>query len=81
MNREILKDYTIDAIQALGGEASHIDIARYIWQCHENELRSSGDFFFRSQYDLRWAVTSLMAERIIEKIRRRNRYSLFSLVE
>ena len=80
MNRETLKDYTIDAIRDLGGEATHIDIARHVWRCHKNELRSSGDFFYRWQYDLRWAVTNLMRDGLIEKRGRRNRSSLFGLV-
>ena len=58
-DRESLKDWVYEALEANGGVASLIDVAKHIWKHHEAELRASGDLFFKWQYDMRWAATSL----------------------
>jgi len=37
----------------LKGETSIVRIAKHIWDCHEADLRASGDLFFTWQYDMR----------------------------
>ena len=54
-----LRAWIIEALEELGGEARQIDVAKVVWRRHENDLRESGDLFYRWQYDLRWAATSL----------------------
>ena len=54
-----LRDWLVDALQDNGGQASIVEVCRYIWHNHEDELRSSGDFFFTWQYEVRWAATEL----------------------
>ena len=59
MKREDLKSCVVEALNALGGKGTIVDVAREIWQRHEAELRLSGDLFFTWQYDSRWAKKSL----------------------
>ena len=53
-----LTSWTIAALRALGGSAHLIDVAKWIWANHEDELRGSGDLFYTWQYDVRWAATN-----------------------
>ena len=59
MKREDLKSCVVEALNAQAGKGTIVDVARKIWQCHEAELRLSGDLFFTWQYDSRWAKKSL----------------------
>ena len=51
--RQDLMDWVVDALRDSGGEASIVEIARYIWNHREDELRGSGNLFFTWQYDMR----------------------------
>ena len=57
--KEVLMTWVEDALRRSGGQATLLEIARIIWQIHEQELRSSGDLFYTWQYDMRWAATKL----------------------
>jgi uncharacterized protein YutE (UPF0331/DUF86 family) len=48
-----------EAITSLGGSASLVDVARYIWEHYEDRLRQSDDLFYTWQYDIRWAANQL----------------------
>ncbi|HEX5227610.1 MAG TPA: hypothetical protein VFW44_07860 [Bryobacteraceae bacterium] len=63
--RDDLKPWIKDALEASGGQASVIEVCRYVWHHHEAELRQGGDLFFTWQYDIRWAATKLRHEGII----------------
>jgi hypothetical protein len=54
-----LQDWVLDAVVAHGGKAKPIDVARHVWNHHNDELQASGDLFFTWQYDLRWAAQKL----------------------
>jgi hypothetical protein len=54
-----LGDWIVAALRAKGGSAGLVDICRYVWEHHEDELQRSGDLFFTWQYDIRWAATNL----------------------
>lgn len=41
------------------GPTNVIGVAKWIWQRHEMDLRSSGDLFYTWQYDIRWAAQKL----------------------
>ena len=53
--RMIMTDWVEEALRALGGSASILDIARHIWNNHETEIREAGDLLYEWQYELRWA--------------------------
>ena len=54
-----LDGWVHDALIALGGHGSIVDVCKYIWKNHERELRDSGDLFYKWQYDMRWAADHL----------------------
>jgi hypothetical protein len=58
-NKHDLPEWIVEALTAAGGSASLVNVCRHVWQHHEQELLSSGDFFFTWQYDIRWAATEL----------------------
>ena len=51
MNKRDLIDILYESIDSLGGSASIIDISKYIWINHEDELRDSCDMFYTWQYE------------------------------
>ncbi len=54
-----LQDWIVESLRRRGGEAHHIQVARDVWERHEDELRRSGDLFYTWQYELRWAAKKL----------------------
>jgi hypothetical protein len=54
-----------EALQSLGGKATVADVARHIWENHENDLRQSGDLLFTWQYDMRWAANRLRRSNVM----------------
>jgi hypothetical protein len=67
MRQAQLKKMLLDTLEDLGGEATLLEICRYIWDNYEGFLRSSGDEFYKWQYDIRWAATSLRKKGILEE--------------
>lgn len=55
----------MQALREQGREMSVVDVARHVWECHEAELRDSGDMFFTWQYDLRWAAQNLRDDGVL----------------
>ena len=53
--REDLADWVCQALHGLNGQATLVNVARHIWEHHEDELRRSGDLFYTWQYEMRWA--------------------------
>jgi hypothetical protein len=51
--------WVVEALRAKGGRATVVDLAKHIWQTHQEELRRAGDLFYTWQYDIRWAATKL----------------------
>lgn len=64
--RSSLKGWVIEALKANGGSATIPEVAKYIWDKHEIELRGSGELFYTWQYDMRWAANQLRAERKLQ---------------
>jgi hypothetical protein len=60
--KDDLTIWVAEAVHAHGGRVRLIDVARYIWKHHEDDLRESGDLFYTWQYDMRWAATALRHE-------------------
>jgi len=63
---DLLKTWVIEALEYYGGAATMIDISKHIWENHEDDLRSQGDMFYRWQYAMRWAGTSLRHDGVLE---------------
>lgn len=57
--RRDLDDWVLNALAALGGNGTIVDVCRWIWQSKRTELESSGDLLYTWQYDVRWAIKRL----------------------
>ena len=53
MQKSDLKPAVLAALNHLGGAGNVTEIARYIWENYETELRNGGDLFYTWQYDMR----------------------------
>jgi hypothetical protein len=71
MMREKLKEWILEAVSALGGEATIVDVAKYIWTHHQSDLEAAGDFFYIWQYEMRWAAQRLRDENLLALAPRR----------
>ena len=76
VTREDLKRWIAQAVGESGGEARFIDVAKWIWKNHESDLKSSGDMFFKWQYEMRWASQMLAKEGLLDKTSRRGYWKL-----
>ena len=54
-----LQGWVTDALTALGGSGTIVEVAEEIWRQHEDVLRGAGDLFYTWQYDIRWAAQAL----------------------
>jgi hypothetical protein len=61
----IMADWVVEALQALGGKAIILDIARHVWTRHEADIRDAGDLLYEWQYELRWAGDLLRRDGVI----------------
>ncbi len=57
--RDDMKDWVIKALTNLDGKGWPKDVAKYIWDHYEPELKKSGGLLYTWQYDVRWAAQSL----------------------
>ena len=65
-SRDDLKLWVYQALTVLG-PSTVPEVARYIWENHESELRASGDLFFTWQYAMRWEAQKLQNEGKLQK--------------
>lgn len=68
LNRNSMKGLVVEALKSLGGRGSIVEVARVIWEKHEADLRTSGDFFYKWQYDMRWAAGNLRESGIMKEV-------------
>jgi hypothetical protein len=59
VTREDMKDWVLEALRSLGGKGYPKDVAKYIWEHYEAELKRSGNILYTWQYDVRWAAQKL----------------------
>ncbi len=59
---EKLKTWIMIAVSDAGSPLSVVEVAKFIWEHHEAELRESGDLFYTWQYSMRWAAQELRKE-------------------
>ena len=57
--REDMKGWVIRALKSSGGKSWPKDVAKFIWDHYEPELKRSGSLLHTWQYDARWAAQSL----------------------
>jgi hypothetical protein len=66
--KQDLQDWVAEALSALGGSATLVDVAKKIWVVNEPELRLSGDLFYTWQYDMRWAANILRKKGVMKPV-------------
>ena len=54
-----MKEWVWRALDAKGGKAQIVDVAKHIWTHHQADLTASGKMLYTWQYDMRWAATQL----------------------
>lgn len=59
MTRYDLPDILFKSLKDMGGQASIIEVCKYVWEKYKTNLQDSGDLFYSWQYDIRWAATEL----------------------
>jgi hypothetical protein len=64
-SKKDLSKWLHEALLALAGRGGLAEVARYIWDHHELDLRASGTLFYTWQYDLRWAANRLRRAKIM----------------
>ncbi len=57
-----LTDWLFEALKSLGGRGSIVEVCKFVWDNHKEELEDSGDLFYTWQYDIRWAAWQLRKE-------------------
>lgn len=57
-----LREWVLRAVTELGGSATVVQVAEWIWWHHEQDLRAAGPLFYTWQYDMRWAAQTLRDE-------------------
>ena len=67
-SRADLMPWIVDGLMANGGRTHFVEIAKHIWTNHKTDLERSGDFFFKWQYEMRWAGNQLVRMKKIRKI-------------
>ena len=71
--RKDMKTWVLSALEFFDGKAWPSDVAKYIWDNYEAELRSSGKLLYTWQYDVRWAAQALRNEGLLKPVNgRRN---------
>jgi hypothetical protein len=66
-DRSDLVPWIVDGLKANGGRVHFIEIAKHIWANHRREIETSGNFFYKWQYEMRWAGDQLVKARKIRK--------------
>ena len=64
-DRDVLMHWVEEALIALNGSASLLDVAKKIWDLHEADLTNT-ELFYTWQYDYRWAATKLREKGIMK---------------
>jgi hypothetical protein len=67
-DRSILRGFLTEALDALGGSGTPLEVCKQVWIDHEGELRDSGNLFYTWQYDIRWAAQQLRIDGTLEPV-------------
>ncbi|EOV5433735.1 hypothetical protein ACOAS5_001438 [Vibrio parahaemolyticus] len=68
VNRSIMKNWIVECLQSRGGSGWPKDVAKYVWESYESDLRASGDMLYTWQYDLRWAAQQLRNTGVLKPV-------------
>jgi hypothetical protein len=60
--KDELNEAIYRAVVDHGSKAKLVDVAKHIWDRHQEDLKMSGDRSYKRQYEMRWAANELRAE-------------------
>ncbi|MGA3768638.1 MULTISPECIES: hypothetical protein [Ralstonia solanacearum species complex] len=63
-----MKNWVVEALRASGGKGSPKDVAKFIWDNYQAELRRSDSLLYTWQYDIRWAAQSLRNAGVLKPV-------------
>ena len=67
-SRNDMKVWVADALASMGGAAWPKEVAKYIWDNYEVEIRRSGSLLYTWQYDARWAATVMRKDGVLKPV-------------
>jgi len=68
ITRADMGEWVIEALHELGGIRHFLEIAKRVYEKHEREIRAAdGDYFYKWQYEMRWAGALLQKQRRLKK--------------
>ena len=70
ISRKDMTTWVVQCLQIQGGTGWPKEVAKYIWEHHEDEIRAS-DRLYTWQYDLRWAAQKLWHSGTLKQVNRR----------
>jgi len=56
---DLMKPMVVAALEYHGGMATLVQVAKYILENYEDDLKAAGDLYYRWQYVMRWSATHL----------------------
>lgn len=67
-NKQVLQSWVLEALSALGGSGSVLEVSKQVWRLHGTDMVEAGDLFYTWQYDIRWAAQQLRNTGVLEKL-------------
>ena len=68
VTKEDLGLWLLECLKANRGKATIVDVCKWLWENHHEDLVASSDLFYTWQYDVRWAATRLRQAGMIEAV-------------
>ena len=67
-SRNDMKIWVAAALVSMGGKGWPKDVAKYIWDNYEVQIKLSGSLLYTWQYDARWAATAMRKEGVLKAV-------------
>lgn len=68
LTRDDMAGWVLEALRFYGGSAWPKDVAKYIWDNYEPDLKRSGGLLYTWQYEARWAAQSLRDAGVLKPV-------------
>lgn len=68
VKREDMKPWVVAALESMGGAGWPREVAKYIWDNYESEIKRSGSLLYTWQYDVRWTAMAMRKEGAIKPV-------------
>ena len=72
ITREDMKPWVVTALKSMGGVGWPRDVAKYIWDHYESDIKRSGSLLYTWQYDVRWTAMAMRKDGVLKPVDGRN---------